>query len=43
MSIYRVAFIAYEQAMYKYLTEKQEDAVVQRRYEPVWQRDVVEN
>ena len=31
------------EAMYKYLTEKQEDAVVQRRYEPVWQRDVVEN
>ena len=31
------------EAMYKYLTEKQEDAVVQRRYEPVWQKDVVGN
>ena len=29
------------EAMYKYLTETQEDAVVERRYEPVWQRDVV--
>lgn len=31
--------IAY--AMYDYLTETQEDAVVERRYEPVWQADVV--
>ena len=29
------------EAMYKYLTEKQEDGVVERRYEPVWQKDVV--
>lgn len=29
------------EAMYVYLTEKQEDAVVERRYEPVWQKDVV--
>lgn len=29
------------EAMYIYLTETQEDAVVERRYEPVWQKDVV--
>lgn len=28
-------------AMYKYLTEVQEDSVVERRYEPVWQEDVL--
>ena len=30
------------EAMYVYLTETQEDAVVERRYEPVWQQDVIE-
>lgn len=32
--------IAY--AMFEYLTETQEDAVVERHYEPVWQSDVME-
>lgn len=29
------------EAMYVYLTETQKDAVVERRYEPVWQKDVI--
>lgn len=29
------------EAMYKYLTEAQEDVVVERQCEPVWQKDVV--
>ena len=29
------------EAMYKYLTEAQEDSVVERRYEAVWQKDVI--
>lgn len=31
------------EAMYKYLTETGEDAVVERRYEPVWQKEVLGN